>query len=283
MAYDPSGVRAYFDGYAEQEWDRLGETVQGRSSYAIHRSVLGRYARPGMRVLDIGAGPGRFAIDLVRLGCAVTVADLSPVQLDLARRHLEEAGLLPRVAAFRELDATDLGEIQAESYDLVVGFGGLVSYTCELYPRTLGELVRVARPGAPVLVGVVSLYGTLRLVGPLDAASSLAGLGEALDLPAALAGQGVVFTRPGSPEFHQPLALFTADGLRAALADTGLQVEVVASANPLLVPTQDVPRIAQQPAAESMLRELELAACERPGLLDAGGHIIAAARRPAPA
>ncbi len=37
MPYDASGIRAYFDGYAEQEWTRLEETVQGRTSYAVHR------------------------------------------------------------------------------------------------------------------------------------------------------------------------------------------------------------------------------------------------------
>lgn len=280
MPYDASGVRAYFDVYAGQEWARLEETVQGRTSYAVHRRVLERSARAGMRVLDIGAGPGRYAIDLARLGCAVTVADLSPVQLDLARQHLEEAGLLPRVAAFRELDVTELGELEPDSFDLVVAFGGVLSYTCELYPKALRELVRVARPGAPVLVSVMSLHGTLRLAGPLDAAAVLARLDDHLDLPAALAGDDVVFTRPGSPEFHQPMALFTSEGLRAALSGAGLAVEAIASANPLLPYFQNVPRIAEQTEAETALRQLELAACECPGLRDAGGHIIAAARRP---
>ncbi len=279
MPYDASGVRAYFDGYAEQEWRRLEETVQGRTTYAVHRRVLERYARPGMQVLDIGAGPGRYAIDLARLGCAVTVADLSPVQLDLARHHLEEAGLLPRVAAFRQLDVTDLGELEPDSYDLVVAFGGVLSYTCELYPQAVRELVRVARPGAAVLVSVIALYGTLRLVGPLDAVAFLTGLDDHVDPSALLAGDDVVFTRPGSPEFHQPLALFTSEGLRAALTDAGFAVEVIASGNPLLPYFQNVPRIIEQPEAENALRQLELAACECPGLRDAGGHIVAAARR----
>ncbi len=281
MPYDATAVRTFFDGYAEREWARLEETAPGRSSYAIHRRVLERYAAPGMHVLDIGAGPGRFAIDLARLGCTVTVADLSPVQLGLARRFLEAEGLLPRVAAFRQLDATDLGELDSASYDLVLAFGGVLSYTCELHQRALREMARVVRPGGPLLVSVMSLHGTLRLVGPLDAAAFLTGVEEHLDLPAVLAGKGVVFTRPGSPEFHQPLALFTSEGLRAALADVGLAVEVMASANPLLPYFQQVPRITGQPEAEETLRRLELAVFECPGLRDAGGHVIAAARRPA--
>ncbi len=115
-----------------------------------------------------------------------------------------------------------------------------------------------------------------------SASRARCGARSAIDLPAVLARDDVVFTRPSSPEFHQPLALFTAAGLRAALECAGLVVEVIASANPLLPYFQNVPPIVEQPEAESALRQLELAACECPGLQDAGGHIIAAARCPSP-
>lgn len=281
MAYDADSVRAFFDEYAEREWARLEDSVQGQNSYAIHHRLLERYARPGMRVLDAGAGPGRFAIDLARLGCDVLVSDISPVQLELAREHLEKEGLLAGPVDFRQLDVTDLGELEPASFDLVVAFGGVLSYTCERHRSALEELGRVLRPGGALLVSVMSAWGTLHLVGPLDADTALAGIQDALDLPALLAGDGVVLTRPDSPEFHQPIALFTSDGLRAALNGAGLQVEAMACSNPLLVPMQPVPRIAGSPAANDMMRRLELAACEHPGLLDAGGHILAAARRPA--
>jgi len=41
--------------------------------------------RPGDRVLEVGAGPGRFTIELARLGARILVSDISAGQLDLNR------------------------------------------------------------------------------------------------------------------------------------------------------------------------------------------------------
>jgi SAM-dependent methyltransferase len=280
MTYDAASVRAYFDAFAGREWERLETTVQGRGNYAVHRRFLDAHARPGMRALDVGSGPGRFAIDLATLGAEVTLADLSPVQLDLARERLAARGLLDRVAGFRRLDVLDLGPIDDGAYDLVVCFGGVVSYTRERHAEALRELARVVRPGGAVLLSVMSLFGALRLVGPLDAAAALESIDEHLDWGAVLAGADVVYTRPGSAEFHQPLALFTSAGLTAAAEAAGLRVEALAAANPILPQFQPVPRIAESARAADALRALELAVCDRPGLVDAGGHLLAVARRP---
>jgi 2-polyprenyl-3-methyl-5-hydroxy-6-metoxy-1,4-benzoquinol methylase len=279
VTYTPDAVRAYFDTFAEREWDRLAATVQGRANYAVHRRFLDAHVRAGMRVLDVGAGPGRFAIDLIGLGAEVAIADLSRVQLDLARRRLDERGLLDRVEGFHEADVVDLAAFGDGAFDVVVCFGGAVSYTKERHPEAVRELTRVVRPGGRVLLSVMSLYGALRLIGPLDAPGVLETFDAHLDWNAVLSGADVVLTRPGSAEFHQPLALFTSDGLRRVLHAAGLQVESLASANPLLPQFSRVPKIAESKAASDALEKLEVALCDRPGLVDAGGHLIAVARR----
>jgi len=49
---------------------------------------------PGIRVLDLGCGPGTLAIPLSRLGALVTAVDPDPAMLSEARRiaNLREAG-----------------------------------------------------------------------------------------------------------------------------------------------------------------------------------------------
>jgi len=280
MTYDSESVRAYFDAFADREWERLETTVQGRTNYGVHKRFLDQYVRPGMRVLDIGSGPGRFAIDLVELGAEVTLVDLSQVQLDLARKRLGERGMLDRVLEFRRLDVVDLRSIDEGAYDLVVCFGGVVSYTRERHPEALRELRRVVRPGGAVLLSVISLYGALRLIGPLDAAAVLESIDEHLDWQAVLSGADIVYTRFGSVEFHQPLALFTSAGLKTVVAEAGLHVETLAAANPILPQFLRVPKIEESAHAADVLQRLELALCDWPGLLDAGGHLLAVARRP---
>ncbi len=279
MTYDADSVRAYFDRLGGQEWDRLESTLQGQIKYAIHSRFLSEYVRPGMHVLDAGCGPGRFAIDMARLGARLTLADISDKQLDLARDRLESAGLIDRVEAVHRVDVLDMAIFADGGFDIVVCYGAAVSYTCEHYARALRELARVTRTAGRLLVSVTSLFGALRLVGPYDADSFLSDPDRHLDWTAVLAKTGVVLSRAGSNEFHQPLALFTSDGLRGALADAGLQAEVIASANPLVPEAASIPKIHGDERASVALADLEAALCDWPGLLDAGEHLLAVCRK----
>src|SRR5947207_2043740 len=75
-----------------------------RVSFELHRRMLAEFVRPGDRVLEIGAGPGRFTIELARLGALVTVTDISPVQLASNERHIHEAGYRDAVESCFLLD-----------------------------------------------------------------------------------------------------------------------------------------------------------------------------------
>jgi SAM-dependent methyltransferase len=284
MTYRPDGVAAYFDELADGEWDRLEQTLQGRIRYAIHRRFLDEMLDglpEGARILDVGCGPGRFAIDMLRTGARVTLADLSQGQLDLARGRVEQAGLLEGVDGFERLDVTDLSRFDDASFDAVVCYGGVLSYARESRPDAIAELRRVNRPGGPLLVSVMSLYGAYRLLGPLDAASYLKERDRHAPWETVVAGEPVVLTAADSTEFHQPVALFTADGLREGLEAAGLTVERMATANPLVPGPVGlaIEAISGSDEASAALMELELALCDRPALLDAGEHLIALGRR----
>ena len=280
MRYDPLGVRTFFDNYGTREWERLERTLQGRIKYAIHRRFLDEYVPRGVRVLDVGCGPGRFAVDLALRDACLTLADISQTQLDMARVQLETAGLLERVQAFHCLDVVDMHELKDESFEVVVCYGAVLSYTYDRYETALKELERVLLPGGTLLISVDSLFGTLRLVGPLDGHTFLEQPDTHVGWKAVLSGAGVVYTRLGSPEFHQPLALFTSHGLRQALEQLQLQVIEIAAANPMVSEGAQIPRITSSAQATAALTALEVALCNWPGLVDTGEHLLAVARKP---
>jgi SAM-dependent methyltransferase len=98
-----SGEDHWFEGIA----DHLG------SSYLRYSFTMGTAdevaflieeleLKPGMRVLDVGCGPGRHAYALAELGIAVHGIDISQTFIDLAR---EDA---PALATFERLDARSL-------------------------------------------------------------------------------------------------------------------------------------------------------------------------------
>src|SRR2546421_6653053 len=105
--------------------------------------MLEGYVRPGDRVLDAGCGPGRFTLELLRLGAQVTALDISPGQLELLRARVPDVDAVVG-------DVTDLSRFEDDSFDVAVCFGGPLSYVVDAAGLAVAELARVTKPGGHV-------------------------------------------------------------------------------------------------------------------------------------
>ena len=277
--YDPQAVSRFYDGYGEREWDRLDGSPRGRIAYAIHSAMLFEHIEPGMRVADVGCGPGRFAMAMIRAGAKVTLVDISSVQLDAALARIDSAGLRHGVQDVRVADVCELHGVDDSFFDAVVCFGGALSYARERHREGLRELIRIARPGAPILFSVMSLLGTLMLAGTLDSENFLARIAEHIDWLPQAGVPPFALTLAGSDEFHLPMALFTAGYLEGLLTDSGCELLAMAASNPISRMGLGLERIAASPEAVAQLEAIELAMSRYPGVLDGGEHIVVAGRK----
>ncbi len=91
---------------------RFDRRLCDRVSLEIHRNFLSDFVHKGDRVLDAGAGPGRFTIDLVRLGATVVVGDISPEQLRLNEEKVKEAAAEAAIESRELLDISDLSRFE---------------------------------------------------------------------------------------------------------------------------------------------------------------------------
>lgn len=160
--YDKEHIARVFDAYGDQEWNRHESSPMARVSFHIHLHYLRQFVRQGDLVLEVGAGAGRFTVELARLGARVTATDISGVQLDLNRMHVTEAGLEDQIEAWAEADVVDLVDFADGSFDVTSCFGGPLSYAMDRVDDAVHELLRVTKPGGLVLVSVMSNMGTLR-------------------------------------------------------------------------------------------------------------------------
>ena len=102
--------------------------------------------RAGEAVLDVATGHGNAALAAARRGGRVTGIDITPGLLDIARRRAREEGL---EIVFEEADAEAL-PFPDDSFDKVLSvFGAMFAPDQE---RAAGELLRVGRPGATIVV-----------------------------------------------------------------------------------------------------------------------------------
>ena len=89
-------------------------------SFHLQRRYLRRYVKRPARILEAGAGAGRFTVELAALGADVTVVDVSPGQLEINRSKVAEAGREQRIVSRELLDVTDLSRFPDRSFDGVV-------------------------------------------------------------------------------------------------------------------------------------------------------------------
>lgn len=270
--YDPAWTARWYDELGAKEWERFDASAADRVSLHLHERLLREHVPPGSRVLEIGAGPGRFTRTLAALGCRVLVGDLSPVQLAEHARRAAEQGFEPAVEERRRLDVCDLSELASASFDAVVCFGGPLSYVFERAPEALAECARVCRPGGAVLASVMSLWGTLHRFLP-----------QVLQVPPE-ANRRILADGDLSPDNWAGVThrchLFRAEELRGLAAGAGLEVlSLSASAFVSLLHEDGLPDPAGDPAGWAELLSLEEAACASPGATEAGPHLLLAARR----
>ncbi|MGB8251912.1 MAG: class I SAM-dependent methyltransferase [Anaerolineaceae bacterium] len=151
-------VREYYTSQVRQEWRRLIRDAYHRLELDTTLHFLEKYLPKTGLILDAGSGPGRYTLELARRGYTLNVLDLTPTNLDFAKRQIKKAGLPEKVREFREGSITDLSAYPSNTFDAVVCLGGPLSHVVEKESRkkAIKELIRVAKPGAPIFVSVMS-------------------------------------------------------------------------------------------------------------------------------
>jgi SAM-dependent methyltransferase len=109
--------------------------------------------RPGQRILDIGAGPGRHSVEFAHRGLNVVAIDISPDFAALARNRAREAGV--SVSVF-EMDAQSLPF--EEEFDAAVSLceGAFGLGLDDL--KILRGLSRSLKPGGRAAVGAPNVF-----------------------------------------------------------------------------------------------------------------------------
>jgi SAM-dependent methyltransferase len=257
--WDPARTAEYFDELGEGEWTRFETGVTPGPSAAIHTQMLQGYVRPGDRVLDAGCGPGRFTLEMLRLGAHVTALDLSPGQLELLRARV------PDIDAHVG-DITDLSRFPDDEFDVTVCFGGPLSYVVDRADQAVSELARVTRPGGHVLVSVMGLAGAVLHYTPVIAELARRD-GPAKSREVARTG----FLPEGEGYGHLAMQMYLWDELEALLASHG---EVVDGAAAGVLPHID----AKEPEIQALLQEFEEKLAYDPGSRSCGEHLIGVLR-----
>lgn len=270
--YDPGWVARKYDAYGEKEWERFSSSPLHELQFAVHQHHLQEHIHDGMRVLEVGAGAGRFTQSLVNLGARVTVLDLSSRQLELNKQNADRFGFDHGIERWILGDMCEMLMVESETFEAVVCFGGPLSYVFERRDTALREMRRTLVPYGTLLLSVMSLWGSCHefLPGVLE-------LDPKVNQTITSAGD---LTPNTNPEGNHWCHMFRAAELRKLLERTGYSVISMSASSCLGSAWGD--RLCEFRRQDSQWNELvrmEIEACREEGCIDMGTHLIGVARK----
>lgn len=222
-----------------------------------------------LQILDIGAGTGRYAVELAKEGHDVTAVEYVKYNLgrlkqnaNVAKKDCQEAGKEFLLQAYQG-DARKLKRFAEDTFDLTLLFGPMYHlYSFEDKLQALMEAKRVTKPGGYILVAyLMNEYGVLTY-----------GFKE---------GNAIACIKDGrlddnfhchstEKDLYDYVRLEDMKELRDA---AGLEhVQTISADGPADYMRRELNAMSEEMFAKFI--EYHLSTCERPELLGAGAHTV---------
>ena len=140
------------------EENRLQKSRQGQLEYFITMHYIHRFLKPDSRVLEIGAGTGRYSAALAQEGYRVSAVELTQSNLSILQQKSEALALLDAYQG----DALDLSRFADDSFDLTLLFGPMYHlYEAADQHKAIDEAIRVTKPGGVILTAFLSAHAII--------------------------------------------------------------------------------------------------------------------------
>lgn len=149
-------LNSFYSKYDEDS--RTTRSRHGQLEYSTSMSYIHRYAAEGSKILEVGAGTGRYSIALAEEGMDVTAVELLESNLDVLR---ENSKGITNIKSFGG-DATDLSRFADNSFDLTLLFGPMYHlYEKDEVNSAIDEAIRVTKPGGVIMFSFISVFAIM--------------------------------------------------------------------------------------------------------------------------
>lgn len=144
-------VAATYDIFKEDS--RLNWSQAARVEFLTTVRYIERYLRPGMRILDIGAGAGEYSLYFAEKNFEVDALELSETNINAFRKKLKDDMNLNLIQG----NAIDLSMYEDASFDVVLLFGPLYHLSKEdLRMQCISEAKRVLKEDGTIFFSYIS-------------------------------------------------------------------------------------------------------------------------------
>ena len=149
-------ISGFYDQVDEDS--RLQRSRHGQLEYAVTMHYIHRFIKPGARVLEVGAGTGRYSIALAKEGMDVTAVELVESNLSILQKNSKE---LSNIQSYQG-DATCLNQFEDQIFDMTLVLGPLYHlYDEGDVKKAIDEAIRVTKKNGVILFAFLSVFGIM--------------------------------------------------------------------------------------------------------------------------
>ncbi len=151
------------DYYGQYDEDgRLNRNRRGQLEFLTTMGYIQAYLKPGDRVLEVGAGTGRYSLTLAELGGEVTAVEPVKHNLEILRGNIRPE---QQVTAL-EGAAENLSMLEDGSFDMTLLLGPMYHLPTEKQRmQAMAEAVRVTKPGGIIMAAYCIAEGSILKYG----------------------------------------------------------------------------------------------------------------------
>ena len=144
--------------YRNYDEDSRLALKHGSVEFLTTMRYIEKYVKPGDRILEVGAGAGRYSHALARQGYAVDAVELVEHNIEVFRKNTQPGENITMIQG----NALDLSVFPDNRYDVTLILGPLYHlYTTEDKRQAPGEAIRVTKPGGIIFAAYVISDGCL--------------------------------------------------------------------------------------------------------------------------
>ena len=146
------------DFYSNYDEENRLVPKHGSVEFLTTMRYIEKYIKPGDRIMEIGAGTGRYSHALARQGYVVDAVELVEHNVEIFRRNTQSN----EAVTINQGNALDLSEFPDHTYDITLLLGPLYHlYRTEDKQQALSEAIRITKKGGVIFAAYVISDGCL--------------------------------------------------------------------------------------------------------------------------
>ena len=147
-------INSYYENYDEE--NRLIKDNAHNLEYRITKNYIDKYLKDGNKILEVGAGTGRYSLCYADAGYNVTAIEYIQHNLDILKSKIKDN---MNIVA-EQGDAVDLSRFESNTFDVTLVLGPLYHlYSDEDINKAISEAIRVTKKEGIIMFAYITSDG----------------------------------------------------------------------------------------------------------------------------